>query len=286
MDKFLESTGNALSSLWVNVQPWAQRNITFGLILAVLTEVPRWTFAFSAAHEPMWAGCALAALMSYAAAHAWEEYFAQHDWLLLLLNSLSLAFGVFTISPVIFAMTSGGGHDADIRDVLSGAWLWAWSIVLASTTFLPLIQVAVVEVRRRTRLQDEPAQPVAHSPKPKAKPVVVQAPPEPLPVVASALDVVTQPNDNATAINDDARLVAIMPGLQSQLDELDTKILDAMRNGAYTPYAISKATGVALTTLKRKQGDKVTGRLPKLVAAGFIHNSSGDDGSEYRLVEV
>lgn len=276
MEKFIESTGRVLASLWVNIQPWAQRNITFGLILAVLTEVPRWTFAFSAAHEPMWAGCALAALMSYAAAHAWEEYFAQHDWLLLLLNSLSLAFGVFTISPVIFAMTSGGGHDADIRDVLSGGWLWAWSIVLASTTFLPLIQVAVVEVRRRTRLQDEPAQPVAHAPKPKSKPVVS-------PVVA---EVVAQPADDATIVDDEAQLVAIMPELQTQLaelDETDNKILDALRNGACTPYAISKHTNITLTTLKRKQGDKVTGRLPKLVAAGYIHNSSGIDGSEYRL---
>lgn len=280
MEKFLESMGNALSSLWVNVQPWAQRNITFGLILAVVTEVPRWTFAFSAAHEPMWAGCALAALMSYAAAHAWEEYFAQHDWLLLLLNSLSLAFGVFTISPVIFAMTSGGGHDADIRDVLSGAWLWAWSIVLASTTFLPLIQVAVVEVRRRTRLQEEPAQPVTHAPKPKAKAVVAPLAVEP---VAQPADVA--PVD-ATIVDGEAQPVAIMPELQAQLAELDAtdaKILEALRNGACTPYAISKATNITLTTLKRKQGDKFTGRLPKLVAAGYIHNSSGADGSEYRI---
>lgn len=279
MEKFIESVGKMLASLWVNVQPWAQRNITFGLILAVVTEVPRWTFAFSAAHEPMWAGCALAALMSYAAAHAWEEYFAQHDWLLLLLNSLSLAFGVFTISPVIFAMTSGGGHDADIRDVLSGAWLWAWSIVLASTTFLPLIQVAVVEVRRRTRLREEPAQPVAHAPKPKAKPIVAQTIGDPPPVVA-------QLGDDATTIDDAVQPVVIMPELQAQLAELDAtdnKILDALRNGAYTPYAIGKYTGITLTTLKRKQGDKVTGRLPKLVAAGYIHNSSGADGSEYRL---
>ncbi len=279
MEKFIESVGKMLASLWVNVQPWAQRNITFGLILAVVTEVPRWTFAFSAAHEPMWAGCALAALMSYAAAHAWEEYFAQHDWLLLLLNSLSLAFGVFTISPVIFAMTSGGGHDADIRDVLSGAWLWAWSIVLASTTFLPLIQVAVVEVRRRTRLREEPAQPVTHAPKPKAKPIVAQTIVDPPPVVA-------QLGDDATTIDNAAQPVAIMPELQAQLSELDAtdnKILDALRNGACTPYAISKQAGITLTTLKRKQGDKFVGRLPKLVAAGYIHNSSGADGSEYRL---
>lgn len=152
----MEQVTKVLHSAWAVMQPWAQRNVTFGLVLAIITEVPRWTFAFSAAHEPIWAGCALAALMSYAAAHAWEEYFARHDRLLLTLNGLSLAFGVFTISPVIFAMTNGGGHSVDMKQVLNTPMLWAWSIVLASTTFLPLIQVAVVEVRRRERLQSAP----------------------------------------------------------------------------------------------------------------------------------
>jgi hypothetical protein len=142
-----------LHTAWGAVQPWAQRNVTFGLVLAIVTEVPRWTFAFAAAHEPIWAGCALAALMSYAAAHAWEEYFIRHDRLLLTLNALSLAFGVFTISPVIFAMTNGSGHSVNMKDVLPLPLLWVWAIVLASTTFLPLIQVAVVEVRRRDRVQ-------------------------------------------------------------------------------------------------------------------------------------
>lgn len=57
MDNFMNALGKALHSLWKTVQPWAQRNVTFGLILAVVTEVPRWTFAFAAAHEPIWAGC-------------------------------------------------------------------------------------------------------------------------------------------------------------------------------------------------------------------------------------
>ncbi len=153
MKELMQVLYNGLGSAWTMVQPWAQRNVTFGLILAIVTEVPRWTFAFAAAHEPIWAGCALAALMSYAAAHAWEEYFARHDRLLLLLNGLSLGFGVFTISPVIFAMTKGGGHDVQMADILPMPLLWLWAIVLASTTFLPLIQVAVVEVRRRERVQ-------------------------------------------------------------------------------------------------------------------------------------
>lgn len=121
--------------------------------------------------------------------------------------------------------------------------------------------------------------PIAQPAKPKAKPVVAQPVVE-LPSLVAPITTDVVAND---ATSEPAQP---MESIEPQLDELDTKILGAMRNGAYTPYAISKATGVALTTLKRKQGDKVTGRLPKLVAAGFIHNSSGNDGSEYRLVEV
>lgn len=67
------------------------------------------------------------------------------------------------------------------------------------------------------------------------------------------------------------------------LDDMDMRILEAIRNGANTPYTIAKDTGITLTTLKRRNGDKIVGRLPKLVASGVIHNSSGIDGSEYRL---
>jgi hypothetical protein len=157
-----------LHTVWGTVQPWAQRNVTFGLVLAVCTEVPRWTFAFKAAHEPIWAGCALAILISYAAAHAWEEYFRLHSWLLLTLNSLSLFFGVYTIAPVLYLMSSAQDHaTVQLSDVFSTWFIGSWSIVLACTTFLPLIQVAVVEVRRRDRVQPEV--------QPKAKKVAQQA---------------------------------------------------------------------------------------------------------------
>lgn len=175
---------------------WASRNVTFGLILAITTEVPRWTFAFSAAHEPIWAGCALAALMSYAAAHAWEEYFARHDRLLLTLNGLSLGFGVFTISPVIFAMTQGGGHSVQMTSILPTPLLWLWSVVLASTTFLPLIQVAVVEVRRRERVHSNvqvPAQRVKPVVQPSVQPSAesVQVPEHPVQKCVDVFDQLT-----------------------------------------------------------------------------------------------
>lgn len=179
-----------LNALWNSVKPWAQRNVTFGLVLAIVTEVPRWTFAFAAAHEPIWAGCALATLMSYAAAHAWEEYFVRHDRLLLTLNGLSLGFGVFTISPVIFAMTQGGGHSVQMTSILPTPLLWLWSIVLASTTFLPLIQVAVVEVRRRERVQTD-VQPETVQPKAKRSTIAQSDSVQPVtPIVQPAIETV------------------------------------------------------------------------------------------------
>jgi hypothetical protein len=163
--------------------------------------------------------------------------------------------------------------------------------IMALLPVISLCAFAAIGLKRwheRNQAITEPAQPVTHATKPKSKPVVAQPPLEPQPVVAPvAVDVVAQPIYDATPIDDEPQPVAIMPELQAQLaglDATDNKILNALRNGACTPYAISKATNIALTTLKRKQGDKVTGRLPKLVAAGYIRNSSGVDGSEYRLV--
>jgi len=71
----------------------------------------------------------------------------------------------------------------------------------------------------------------------------------------------------------------------TQLDDYDLRIVDAIRNGAYTQTAIAKATGIAASTLKRKVGNEIGGRLPRLCTTGIIHNSSGSDGSEYRLAE-
>lgn len=181
------------------MKPWLKSNVTFGLVLAVCTEVPRWTFAFKAAHEPVWAGCALAILISYAAAHAWEEYFTQHDPLLLTLNSLSLFFGVYTIAPVLYLMSASSDHSNVALSDVFGAWfIGSWAFVLSCTTFLPLIQVAVVEVRRRGRLQPQSVQ--------VATPIAAQ--PAPLHDVATPAQSATsnmQPAiEDATPVQDDA----------------------------------------------------------------------------------
>lgn len=65
------------------------------------------------------------------------------------------------------------------------------------------------------------------------------------------------------------------------LDDKAQAILAAVRGGASTPYAISKATGIRQTTLKRKRGDTYIGRLPALVAAGHLANG----GADYRVKE-
>lgn len=209
---------------------WASRNVTFGLILAITTEVPRWTFAFSAAHEPIWAGCALAALMSYAAAHAWEEYFARHDRLLLTLNGLSLGFGVFTISPVIFAMTQGGGHSVQMNSVqmtsiLPTPLLWLWSVVLASTTFLPLIQVAVVEVRRRERVQPvlDSVQMPAQRVKPVAQPSVQS--------VAESVQVPAHPVQKCVDVFDQLATDDVQPDPRTVAAQLRTEGLSIAQIG-------------------------------------------------------
>lgn len=95
--------------------------------------------------------------------------------------------------------------------------------------------------------------------------------------------------DNATASEEAHTAYASIgngPATSSaQLDDIDMQIVEAVRAGHYTPYAISKVVPVALTTLKRKSGDTHVGRIPQLVAAGVLHNSSGSDGKEYRVCE-
>ena len=63
------------------------------------------------------------------------------------------------------------------------------------------------------------------------------------------------------------------------LDATDRRILDAVRSGAHTAYAISKTVEISASTLRRKDGDAYVGRLPRLVEAGYLRNG----GSEYTV---
>lgn len=128
--------------------PWVRRNVTFGLVLAIATEAPRWAFAFIGAHEPVWAGVAVAVLMAFAAAQGWDEYFRRRDRLLLSLNLGQIASALVIITPVIYAMLLGAGHTVQVKDIAAGWFLWVWCATLVLSTFLPLVIVAYVEVMR------------------------------------------------------------------------------------------------------------------------------------------
>lgn len=161
--------------------PWVRRNVTFGLVLAVATEAPRWAFAFIGAHEPVWAGVAVAVLMAFAAAQGWDEYFRRRDRLLLSLNLGQIASALVIITPVIYAMLLGAGHTVQVKDIAAGWFLWVWCATLVLSTFLPLVIVAYVEVMRHER-----AAPVVVAPAPVPVPVPVSVPAAPSPTGGAA----------------------------------------------------------------------------------------------------
>ena len=127
--------------------PWVRRNVTFGLVLAIATEAPRWAFAFHGANEPVWAGVAVAVLMAYAAAQGWDEYFRRRDTLLLSLNLGQIVSALVIITPVVFVMAKGE-PDIHLADVVGVGFMWVWCGTLVLSTFLPLVLVAYVEVMR------------------------------------------------------------------------------------------------------------------------------------------
>jgi len=188
----------ALHSVWAAVQPWTQRNVTFGLVLAIATEAPRWVFAFVGAHEPVWAGIAVAVLMSFAAAQGWDEYWKRRDSLLLSMLVCQVASAMVIITPVIFAMAMGAGHGMQIKDIVAHWYLWVWAGTLVVSTFLPLIVVAYVEVQRHESVQGS-VQPDVQ-PKPKK---VAQPPAESVHPTTPIVQVPSEPVDDTLPIDSD-----------------------------------------------------------------------------------
>lgn len=170
---------------WVAVQPWVQRNVTFGLVLAIATEAPRWVFAFVGAHEPVWAGVAVAVLMAFAAAQGWDEYFRQRDKLLLSMLIGQIASAMIIITPVVFAMAMGAGHEVQIRDIVAPWFLWVWAGTLVVSTFLPLVVVAYVEVQRHGRMHP-PTAPIKVA---KVQPAIITVPALDAPAPVTPVDV-------------------------------------------------------------------------------------------------
>lgn len=189
-----EQIVKAIQCAWASVQPWAQRNVTFGLVLAIATEAPRWVFAFVGAHEPVWAGIAVAVLMSFAAAQGWDEYWKRRDSLLLSMLVGQVASAMVIITPVIFAMAMGAGHGMQIRDIVAPWYLWVWAGTLVVSTFLPLIVVAYVEVQRHESVHGN-VQPIVQ---PKPKRIATVQPESVQPVTPIAQPEVQQLAPNST----------------------------------------------------------------------------------------
>jgi len=141
---------DSITSIMQALVKWAQNNVDFAFVLAAFTETPRWTVAFKAIHEPTWIGIPLGILLAFATARAWRRYFEEpsNRWLLAF-NVASVVIAVAVIAPVLYALAGiGADAKADVDIVLSKAlspfWLGVWSVLLAVTTFSPLIQLAAV----------------------------------------------------------------------------------------------------------------------------------------------
>jgi hypothetical protein len=234
----LAQVAQIVKAIWQTVKPWAERNVTFSLLLAVLTEVPRWTFAFRAVNEPLWAGIPLAILIAFAAAHAWEEYFAEHDLLLLALNVISLVFAVFTIAPVLFAMIESPAHEVSIANIFGPFMKGVWASVLACTTFLPLIQLAVVEARRRERVQVDRLLRVI--PQPAQAPKAQGAPP--------SKQIPERKEVAQSETKESAQCAGVAPSIS--LDELRSKA-QVMRSSGKTLDDIAAQVGKSTTWVSR-----------------------------------
>lgn len=131
---------------WIAViGDWISSNIDFALILAAVTETPRWTVAFVAINEPLWIGVPLGLLLAFATSKAWRFYFRTRSTGMLIFNVFSILMAVAVIAPVLFAMTSVPPADVRMADVLPVQGIWAWAIIMAVTTFVPLIQLAAVQ---------------------------------------------------------------------------------------------------------------------------------------------
>lgn len=155
---------------WSATKDWLRANVDFAFFLAAFTETPRWTVAFLAVNEPMWVGVPLGVLLSFATARAWRKFFEARNWWLFGFNVASMVIAVIVIAPVLKAMTKVEAQHIDLSLVLDDTWLWVWSVVLALTTFIPLVQLAAVQ-----DVSQVASKPVTQR---KAKPVAEAVQPE------------------------------------------------------------------------------------------------------------
>lgn len=167
----------AQCSAWLGA--WCKDNIDFAFVLAVFTETPRWTVTFMAIHEPLIIGVPLGVLLAFATSKVWKHYFHTRSWSMLIFNILAIVLAVAVISPVLYAMTEHAPDAIRIATVLPDPlWRAAWAVALALTTFVPLVQLAVVHGAQISVVQSAKV-PVEHKEKLHSVQDEVPAQPEP-----------------------------------------------------------------------------------------------------------
>ena len=126
---------------------WAKRNLDTTLVLAIATETPRWTVVFMALHEPSWIGVTMGVLISWAAKRGWNAWNKErHRHGLFALNVWVLASAVAIMAPVLLEMTKHPIEQVDVSAALLSLHeyaVWLWVLLVAQSTFMPLIQAVV-----------------------------------------------------------------------------------------------------------------------------------------------
>lgn len=130
---------------------WMRHDVDWAFVGAAAVEIPRYTAAFMAIHEPWYIGVPLAALLAWSTKSAWEYVFERgwrRAWGVSILNVIALTVAVVIITPVIYLMMSMPIDQIDMTKFN----LWtadpvqlAWAFAMSLCTFLPLMLVAAVK---------------------------------------------------------------------------------------------------------------------------------------------
>lgn len=159
------------------------KRVDWALLLAGLVEIPRWSVAFMAIHEPAVFGVPLAAIITWSMSSGWELYFRRpQERLILAFNLLALGISTVIITPVLYLLTQSGTFNVtmtDFRLLEVDGFRLVWALALALGTFLPLISLAAVRSRAERAEPETPRAEVETArkrPEVKPDPVPVQEP--------------------------------------------------------------------------------------------------------------
>lgn len=130
---------------------WLLHGVNWAKVGAAAVEIPRYTVAFMAIHEPWYIGVPLAALVTWATAAAWEYVFERgwkRAWGVAVMNLVSLAVAVTIITPVIYLMMSMPIEEIDMTkfDLLTADPVrLTWAFAMSLVTFIPIMLVSAVK---------------------------------------------------------------------------------------------------------------------------------------------